>query len=381
MKKINVPCSFQLLEDFNDSKFLRAKIKVQHDKDNLNGSYFELEDIKRCAEKSLRLSPILGSVVYDEELGKKRLNGHDMECRIIHTEDDVDIEIVHIERIYGVIPQDAEFTYEYDEKTQKTYLVTECVLWKDYLDEVEDILKETNQTDVSMEIKVNEYSFRDTDEYVHILDFDYTGISMIGVPPAMQGACLELFSNEVSDRIFNLKNQMEEIINQYTLEKEEKGLEENNKFEEVIEPEVIEDDFKKDDDEEKEKCQAEEYAILLENYNNLQKEYEELKEKYAQLESQMADYNELKEFKNNFEKEKHITEINEVCEMFELSEEEMSTFKEKALNYEITIDGLKKELGFLFAMKVKDVKKEESKEVSVFTKGKEYKPYGDLFDN
>lgn len=227
MNRLNIPCLFSEIDKNEDSRLLNCRIKVQHDKSNLNGSYFDKEDMIKCAEKSLRRTPILGSVIYDEESEEYRLNGHDMKYEIIETEEGYDLKICHIERIFGYIPEDADISTEYDEDSNKTYLVTNGVLWKNYLDEVEDILNNNDgNTEVSMEVSVNESSYND-DGLLQIKDYTFEGITMIGVPPGMKGSNLQLFSSNTK----NIKQELEELIKVYSLEKEGNNLDVNKNAE------------------------------------------------------------------------------------------------------------------------------------------------------
>lgn len=226
MKKMKLPCLFEDISSFDDDKRLvKCSIKVQHDKDNPNGSYFDNEDIKKCANKTLRHTPILGSIIYDEESEEYKLNGHDMKYKIIKTDEGYDLKISHIERIYGFVAHDAEINFEYDEEKDKTFLVTEGYLWKNYMDELEDILnKKDGQTQVSMEISVND-SFERDDGLLQITDYTFEGITMLGVPEAMKGSNLQIFSE---DALSKLKLDMEELVKVYSLEKEEENLNKNN---------------------------------------------------------------------------------------------------------------------------------------------------------
>ena len=227
MKKMKLPCLFEDISSFDeDKRLVKCSIKVQHDKDNPNGSYFDNEDIKKCADKTLRFTPILGSIIYDEESEEYKLNGHDMKYKIIKTDEGYDLKISHIERIYGFVSHDAEISFEYDEEKDKTFLVTEGYLWKNYMDELEDILnKKDGQTQVSMEISVND-SFERDDGLLQITDYTFEGITMLGVPEAMKGSNLQIFSE---DALSKLKLDMEELVKVYSLEKEEENLNENNK--------------------------------------------------------------------------------------------------------------------------------------------------------
>lgn len=226
MKKMKLPCLFEDISSFDeDKRLVKCSIKVQHDKDNPNGSYFDNEDIKKCANKTLRHTPILGSIIYDEESEEYKLNGHDMKYKIIKTDEGYDLKISHIERIYGFVAHDAEINFEYDEEKDRTFLVTEGYLWKNYMDELEDILnKKDGQTQVSMEISVND-SFERDDGLLQITDYTFEGITMLGVPEAMKGSNLQIFSE---DALSKLKLDMEELVKVYSLEKEEENLNKNN---------------------------------------------------------------------------------------------------------------------------------------------------------
>ncbi|MDU6996524.1 MAG: hypothetical protein E6356_16840 [Terrisporobacter othiniensis] len=226
MKKMKLPCLFENISSCdNDKRLVKCSIKVQHDKDNPNGSYFDDKDMETCANKTLRYTPILGSIIYDEESEEYKLNGHDMEYTIVNTEDGYDLKISHIERIYGFVAPDAEIKIEYDEEKDKNYLVTEGYLWKNYMDELEDVLnKKDGQTQVSMEISVNE-SFKREDGLIQITDYTFEGITMLGVPEAMKGSNLQIFSDNVLSK---LKSNMEELAVAYSLEKEECDLSKEN---------------------------------------------------------------------------------------------------------------------------------------------------------
>lgn len=225
MKKIKIPCSFQTISTpSEDKRLVKCSIKVQHDKENLNGSYFDKADIEKCSLSSLRMTPILGSIIFDEDSEEYRLNGHDMEYKIVKNEDGYDLKVHHIERIYGMVSPDAEIYFEYDEEKDKHYLMTEGYLWKNYMDELEDVLnKKDGQTQVSMEISANDF-FEREDGLTQITDYTYEGITLLGVQEAMVGANLQLFSE---DTMSKLKASMEELVQVYSLEKEEDTLEDN----------------------------------------------------------------------------------------------------------------------------------------------------------
>ena len=294
------------------------------------------------------------------------------------------------------------------------------------MDNLEGIFeRNAGNVDVSMEIEVSDYSIT-SDGICKIKEFDFTGITMLGVAPAMEGANLQMsnFSME------NLKTQMEELCKVYSLEVEggdivEERIEvmeeqvevcpecdkqpcecevvEDVKEEEVVE-EVVEEVKEEEQEEvaeeveEKEEVQADievveevqevdEYQV---KYEELREEYSKLVESYNQLEEKlnsMSDYEELKAFKLQYDEAIYNKQVEEISQMFDLSSDEISEFKEKVLNKELSIEEYKKELALIFAMKQmanKKFAKEEVKDsgIKVLSSEVEIKdrPYGGKFD-
>ena len=407
------------IQSYNDKKLAKCEIVVCHDGLNYNNSEFDMNDILRCAEKSLRYSPILGSIIKDED-GENRLNGHDTELELIETSDGYEVEFRHIERIYGFVPAEANIRVE--NINDRNYLITEGYIWKHYMDNLEGIFeRNAGNVDVSMEIEVSDYSIT-SDGICKIKEFDFTGITMLGVAPAMEGANLQMsnFSME------NLKTQMEELCKVYSLEVEggdivEERIEvmeeqvevcpecdkqpcECEVVEEVKEEDVVEEvveevkEEEQEEVEEKEEVQADiEVVEEMQEVNEYQVKYEELREEYSklvesynQLEEKlnsMSDYEELKAFKLQYDEAIYNEQVEEVSQMFDLSSDEISEFKEKVLNKELSIEEYKKELALIFAMKQmanKKFAKEEVKDsgIKVLSSEVEIKdrPYGGKFD-
>lgn len=353
----------------NDSRFLSCIIKVCHDGDNVNKTNFAKEDMLRCAEQSIRECPILGSVVVDEDTGEKRLNGHDMETELVETEEGYQLKVNHIERIYGFIPHDAKVWMEYDVEKEKTYILTNGILWANYLDDVEDILdKKDGETDISMEITVDN-STMGMNGIENIKDFRFLGITMLHDRPAMEGANLKLANFQMDE----LKTSLQEMMKMYAIEMEggenmdkdkvvepevkEEDFEEvptepeEEKFEEVVEDEFAcdpkkkrnceEDDKKKD--EEDMACKKKKYEELEEKYSALEKSYAELE---AKLES-MADYAELKAFKEAYDAEQYKAKVDAISKEFGLAEKDFKDIREKAYAKEISLENYEEKLALI----------------------------------
>lgn len=350
----------------DDSRFLSCILKVCHDGDNVNDTNFAKEDMLRCAEQSIRECPILGSVVVDEDTGEKRLNGHDMETVLVETDEGYQLKVNHIERIYGFIPHDAKVWMEYDVEKEKTYILTNGVLWANYLDDVEDILnKKDGETDISMEITVDN-STMGMNGIENIKDFRFLGITMLHDKPAMEAANLRLANFQMDE----LKTSLQEMMKMYAIEME--GGENMDK-DKVVEPEVkeevfeevpaetekekvVEDEFacdpkkkrncEEDDkkkDEEDMTCKKKKYEELEEKYSALEKSYAELE---AKLES-MSDYAELKAFKDAYDAEQYKAKVDAISKEFGLAEKDFKDIREKAYAKEISLENYEEKLALI----------------------------------
>lgn len=354
----------------NDSRFLSCILKVCHDGDNVNETNFTKEDMLRCAEQSLRECPILGSVVVDEDTGEKRLNGHDMETELVKTDEGYQLKVNHIERIYGFIPHDAKVWAEYDVEKEKTYILTNGVLWANYLDDVEDILdKKDGETDISMEITVDN-STMGMNGIENIKDFRFLGITMLHDRPAMEGANLKLANFQMDE----LKTSLQEMMKMYAIEMEggenmdkDKVVESEVKEEvfEEVPSEPVEDEFacdpkkkrnceeEKDDkkeEDDKKKKDEEDMACKKKKYEELEAKYSELEKSYAELEAKlesMSDYAELKAFKEAYDAEQYKAKVDAISKEFGLAEKDFKDIREKAYAKEISLENYEEKLALI----------------------------------
>ena len=359
----------------DDSRFVNCIIKVCHDGLNKNNSSFDKENMLRCAEQSLRECPILGSVVVDEETGERRLNGHDIDMSLEETENGYEVKVRHIERIFGFIPHDAKIWAEYNPENEKTYVVTTGVLWTNYLDDVEDILnRQDGQCDVSMEITVDS-SAMGVEGEENIKDFRFLGITMLGSDPAMELASLRIANFQMDE----LKTSLQEMMKMYAIEME--GGENMDK-DKVVEPEVKEEDFekvpaeseeekvvedefacdpkkkrncededkKKEDEDDKKKKDEEDMACKKKKYEELEEKYSALEKSYAELEAKlesMADYAELKAFKDAYDTEQYKAKVDAISKEFGLAEKDFKDIREKAYAKEISLENYEEKLALI----------------------------------
>ena len=426
------------LED--DSRFAKCKLIVCHDGENVNGSYFDSEVILNCAKRSLYGTPILANVYQDDD-GEWKVGGHDIEFELLDTNEGFDIRKVCIEKPCGFIPPDSPI--ECMQMNDRCYLTTEGVIWKNYAEQLMDILKENNnELSVSMEISVND-SHINKEELVVINDFNFEGITILGtdISPAMKGANIKLFSMQ------EIKSELEELIQAYSEEQggdtveekdqvvevaddiveevveevkeveeveeevtdgaediksEEVAVEEveeevTEEFEEIVEKTNVSREISVDGEiveEVVETCEStmiipdpepmEEEVLDVDEYAQLQEKYANLEQAYAELEAKlnaMSDYEELKAFKESYDKAEYEQKVEEIYSMFSVEAEDL---KEMALSKEISLEQFQEKLALKVFMlkgnKKFSAKKEVSSEAVIISKDTSHRPYGGKFD-
>ena len=398
--------------EFDEGRFVKCSLDVCHDGGNYNGSWFDKDVIERCAYKSLAYTPILANVYYDEDWEEYLVGGHDMDIELIEDENGFDIDVFYLERPVGFVPPDTPIEIVYNPEDGKNHLKAYCVIWKKYSEQLLDIIEECNgELSVSMEIEALDTQVSQETGDVIINDFVFQGITILGLdnPPAMQGAKIKTFSKN------NIKIEIEQMIKEYSADKGGEIMEENKKFEDEVVEEVqeqpveeetveeVEDEVQETEEVEEqveeeqpvEETQevveesTDEYSLLQNKYVELEASFNQLKEEYSMLESKlnsMQDYEELKAFKEQYDRAEYESEVEEVAQMFGLKAEEVEELKSKALNKEITVEQFKEKLALKYAMNqlAKKPKVEDnSSEMSIIDEDEvelSNKPYGGYFE-
>lgn len=406
--------------EFDEGRFVKCSLDICHDGGNYNGSWFDKDVIERCAYKSLAYTPILANVYYDEDWEEYLVGGHDMDISLVEDEDGFDIDVFYLERPVGFVPPDTPIEMVYNPEDGKNHLKAYCVIWKKYSEQLLNIMEECNgELSVSMEIEPLDTQLSNETGNVIINDFVFQGITILSPynPPAMQGAKIKTFSKN------NIKIEIEQMIKEYSAEKGGEIVEEKDKVfenEDVVETtdeenidetteesEVFEDESNEEEvveevaeegeySEEQVEEPSEEFTKLQGEYEQLKQSYAELEESYNQLSERFseyesivnaqADYSELKAFKEEYDRAKYESEVEEVAQMFGLKAEEVEELKSKALNKEITVEQFKEKLALKYAMNqlAKKPKIEDnSSEMSIIDEDEvelSNKPYGGYFE-
>ena len=224
MKHISLPAKFSIDDTFDNDKFIKIRLDFAHDGTNPNHSRFTKEVLEN-KKNTLFLSPILGNITQNEN-GDYEFGGHDMEFRPNPFHDN-QMEMYYIEQILGIIPPEELADFEIKEVDGRNRVFVNAYIYKKYSNYAEDILKQYEQSPVSMEIDILKYSFSVTENVYDIEDFKYTGITILNqnCGTGMIGANLKLFSSQEE-----LKSQMlvmlQDLKSAFSLDDNNKNTEE-----------------------------------------------------------------------------------------------------------------------------------------------------------
>lgn len=225
------------------SDLLYTKVKVCHTLLNRNGSFISEENMKK-AMPTLKYKPLLASIVEIDEKGTLDFNGHDM--NMIEDEEG-NLTIEYIEKQVGTFTADEPYM-EYDEEQNKTYVIANAVIPREYT-EAANIIERKNGTKVSCELVIDKMSYNSKEKYLELEDFYFSGCACLGehVGEGMLGSRLDIqdFSLENNSMKFNIDKKLIEVLDRLdstisnfhidTTRKEEPEMEKEEIFEEVTE--------------------------------------------------------------------------------------------------------------------------------------------------
>lgn len=222
MKFAKMQCErLETFSESNNSNLLKVKLWIMHDGKNKNKSKFDLEVINN-AEPTIKNIPILAYIKRDSEGEAIDFDEHNT---IIKITDD-GMEIQYLERPIGIIPSDTEITYE--ELDGRTYLCVTGYIWKRYANEGLDLILESDEKGVSMEIEIHSGQKDKKDGYYNVTDYSFLGVTVLGdlIEPGMFDTKLEKYSSNKKYKSI-LGDIYKEI---YLLRKEDAVMENENKI-------------------------------------------------------------------------------------------------------------------------------------------------------
>lgn len=231
--KINtiLPIQFEKIENppyLNDSRFQAVRCYVAHEKENYNGSYFDLSVLDNMA-KNMAGIPIVGYISANN-INEKDFNGHEQKLTI--DKDGVSIE--YLGRAYGCIISNDDVTFVdrmHEDGKMRKYLCVTGVLWKMFTDSI-DIFDRDISKNHSMELQEDsiEGSF-EKDGYYHFTEAKVRALCILGedVMPAMSNSIIEKFSqSDIDSTIQELLKEVNESIKQFNLQNQSSAPEVDN---------------------------------------------------------------------------------------------------------------------------------------------------------
>lgn len=364
-------CLFSQSTEPISSNLVPVKLTLLHDDLNRNSSSLSMDAIK-MAEPSLKNKPILAYIRKDEN-GEFDFAGHEIEITL--SEDGV--KTTYLERPVGIIPESTKV--EYISKDGKIYAACNGYIYKDYSNETLELIEKTNGKCVSVELSVEDGHI-DMDSIFHITKFDYLGVTILSddVTPGMDENCrIELFGNledyqefidKAKNDVFSFEQGGEEPVSEPaeptvdpdepvvdpvepTVEPEEPKGEPTTEPAEptvtsedpVVDP-VVEPDEPVTDPEPIVNTEPD-YSIFNELFDTEIKSLNELKEVFiSTLQEMRNEIDSLQEYKRVNETAKRENEVAELMSRFSIEDDSIEELKAKALNFEIEVSDLEKEL-------------------------------------
>ena len=399
MERFSIPSKFSLTNDNitkNNPSFHAVKLRMMSSGKNWNGSDFVIESLD-LAKNSVAYAPILANVVQRED-GELDCNGHDIDFEMkIDYKGNVSFKETYIERPVGVFLANT-CEKKYDEENDVYYLEAIGYIWKQYSD-VYDILKRDDVKDVSVEIEVEEGSWRE-DGYYEIRQFNLLGCTILGNGnlPAIDHSKIEFnFSMNNKEYIENLE-KLNELLQNFSLKGGESMENKELKVEEVVEESAtFEMEEPKEEivmEEEKcsecgkplDECECEKEEEKVEEEKEEEYSHEEViaepiseevdERIYTQVdldlavERAIAEYSgvmeeleKLREFKAEYDRQLVLQELNDkmdkIAVNFNVNEDILKELKEKVVNGEYSLEKFELELYRNNTPMKKEYKKEE----------------------
>lgn len=168
-----VPSTFEVQNENAQQGLLPLKIKVFHTGLNRNGSYVSEENAKK-AMATIKNRPVLANI-HQLDNGEWDFQAHDVE--IIEKENG-EKEYIYIESQIGSFTEEQPFL-EYDETTDKTYVVAYAVIPEEY-SKAAEILREKNGSKNSCELCINSFSYNAKENYLELEDFYVSASTLLG---------------------------------------------------------------------------------------------------------------------------------------------------------------------------------------------------------
>ena len=211
-KQVQVPCKIKKFSEEKTSGNLeKVKIVVMHEGANGNRSFIGREAIDD-AEPTLKNIPILAYIKRDEDGEAIDFDQHNVITKIVQGENGSELKEFYLEKPIGVIPETNEYAIEEIDGVEHVTCIG--YIWKTYSNEGYDLISESGEKGVSMEISVEEGNKDKKTGLYHINKYSYLGVTALSdsITPAMGDTCkLTTFSSNEESFKFALEELTKEV--------------------------------------------------------------------------------------------------------------------------------------------------------------------------
>lgn len=223
MDKNNFIMSFTIDKTFASDQFLKLRLRVCHDGESPNNTYFTKETMEE-ANKSLEYIPLLAHVYIDEN-GKPVIGSHDM-----HVEEDKlnegESRTIYDETPIGVIPSLADNNCTIEEYEGRNYTFVDCYLWRDYANYAEQLVEEAGDVKLSMEIDMQDdaLSYDAANDRYNISSYRYRGITLLnetlgtGMMKALATTTNFSANEDIKSKMIVLMEELKKCLREYDSE-------------------------------------------------------------------------------------------------------------------------------------------------------------------
>ena len=228
-------------ENDDNSRFIKCKLKLMHDGQSKNRTQFTKETMIECVEETVRNTPILCHLYRDND-GEYKIGSHDIDYSFEENEDG-DFELVtnHLEKPVGFIPESTEIFTE--EEDGRTYIYAYGLLWKHYIDKLEDVLLDKDCiSNISTELYCHDAEMTD-DNIMDIKKFELMGTTIISAETGMYNTTGEFYFGEDNMTLEDMQKAYSEELRGGEKENMDKNVKDNvvensvEESEEIIEVE------------------------------------------------------------------------------------------------------------------------------------------------
>lgn len=231
-KILHIPCSIQRIPQIKTFSKVKesgnlepVKITLMHSGLNSNKSDIP-DDVVDGAKETISNIPILAYIKRDDDGEAIDFDQHNVITKIVQTDSGHDVKQFYLERPIGVIPETNN--YRIEEIDGMNHVVVDGYVWKTYSNEGYDLITDSGEKGVSMEIYVEDGSKNKRTGVYEITDYSYLGVTVLGddVAPAMGDTCkLETYSSneefqfameELNNEVKKYQMEVETVANTQT---------------------------------------------------------------------------------------------------------------------------------------------------------------------